>query len=69
MLRFSKAKHPETGREMLVASAGISEVLDPLQLLRALKQQFPDLYQQVGCELHLPPGVQQKAADAIQVDG
>lgn len=69
MLRFSKAKHPETGREMLVASAGVSEVLDPLQLLRSLKQTFPDLYQQVGCELHLPPSVQERAAGAIQVDG
>lgn len=69
MLSIKSIKHPETGRDMIIVEAHIQEVMEPLQLLRGLKAQYPALWQQVTMELHLPPGVAQAADKIVGVNG
>jgi hypothetical protein len=58
VINFIKAKHQETGRDFIAADVRVQEVLDPLDLLRGLKKQFPELWKQVNLELILPEAVQ-----------
>lgn len=47
-------KHKETGRDLIMAQINVTEVMDPLDVLRILKKQFPQLWQQVNLEMILP---------------
>jgi hypothetical protein len=50
MLRFQPTT-TDQGRDLLVASFGGSELLDPLILMRMCKRLYPDLWAQVNLEI------------------
>lgn len=57
MLSFHRTKANEQARPMLTIKSVQAETVDPLDMLRMMKQQYPQAWQQVAMEIIVPaPG-------------